>query len=324
LAERPAVLVLGAAGFFGLAIVRALTAHGVRVIASDRVDPDEFVVRPGTQTELVHYERRDVTVDSLDDLAAAAGGAVHAAALTPQDEAAGDTADRLLRVNLESLLSLLRAANASGSCRRVLFVSSAGVYDQRREESLTEADADGGTSLYGAAKLAGEIIGRRYASVVGLDFGAVRPTSLYGAGEIIRASRPRVTAFAQLIDAARRGEPVRLLHPDARTDWLCVDDAADAIALLWEHERFDGTIFNLSSAHPRRFADVAEEVAAATDLQLTETATRGVDGGGDRPALIDNRLIRETLDWRPRRTLRDEARALAQQQDSVSASGGVR
>src|SRR5581483_9255333 len=201
LAERQAVLVLRAAGFFGLAIVRALTAHGLHVIASDRVDPDQFIVRPGTRTELVRYERRDVTSEPLDDLASAVGGAVHAAALTPQDEAAGDTADRLVRVNLESLLALLRAANASSSCRRVLFVSSAGVYDQRRAGSLTEADADGGTSLYGAAKLAGEIIGRRYASVVGLDFAAVRPTSLYGAGELVRESRPRVTAFAQLVDA---------------------------------------------------------------------------------------------------------------------------
>lgn len=321
MAERQAVLVLGAAGFFGLAIVRALTAHGLHVIASDRVDPDQFIVRPGTRTELVRYERRDVTSEPLDDLASAVGGAVHAAALTPQDEAAGDTADRLVRVNLESLLALLRAANASSSCRRVLFVSSAGVYDQRRAGSLTEADADGGTSLYGAAKLAGEIIGRRYASVVGLDFAAVRPTSLYGAGELVRESRPRVTAFAQLVDAARRGEPVRLLHPDARTDWLCVDDAADAIWLLWGHERFGGTIFNLSSAHPRRFADVAQEVAAATGLQLTETATVAVDGGGDRPAVIDNGLIRDTLGWRPRRTLGEEARVLAQERNSVAASG---
>jgi len=314
--------VLGAAGFFGLAIVRALTAAGVPVVATDRVDASEFVPRRGTDGRRLRYVHLDLARDRVDDLLAGAQGVVHAAALTPADEAAGDTADHLLRVNLESLLAVLPAARHAG-CERVLFVSSAGVYDQQVERTLTEDDADGGTSLYGAAKLAGELVARRYAQVVGLDFAAVRPTSLFGAAETARPSRPRVTAFAQLVSAARRDEAVRIEHGEARADWLCVDDAADAVVALWSSERLGGRVFNLSSGTPRRFRDVAHEVAEATGLRLDPAGTV-VDGGADRAASIDNGRICSAVGWRPRRTIGEEARALLHEGEPATATGGVR
>jgi len=299
--------VTGAAGFFGLAIVRALTTAGVPVVATDRVKSDEFVVRPGTDASLVRYIRRDVATEPLDELVGEVAGVVHAAALTPEDERDGDTAERLLAVNLGALFPLLAAIRASGSCSRLLYVSSAGVYDQAQARRLPEAEATGGASLYGAAKLAAELVAARYSALFGLEHCVVRPTSLFGGGELVRPSRPRVTGFARLVAAAVRGEPVRINRPDSRADWLCVDDAADAIALLWGAERLDGSSFNLSSAQPRAFSEVANAVAEATGLRLDDAAAAVVDGGGDRPAVIPNERLRAAVGWEPRRTFADAA-----------------
>jgi UDP-glucose 4-epimerase len=302
---RPA-LVTGAAGFFGLAIVKALTAAGVPVVATDRVEQDEFVPRPGTHMSLVRYVRRDVSTEQLDDLVGQVNGVVHAAALTPEHEDAGDTADRLLAVNLGALLPVLAMIRASASCSRLLYISSSGVYDQADARTFDEGEATGGTSLYGAAKLAAEIIAFRYASLFELELCAVRPTSLFGGGELVRPSRPRVTSFARLVAAAVRAEPVRIERPDSRADWLCVDDAADAIALLWLSDRLTGT-FNLSSGRPRAFNEVADAVAEATGLHLDDGATAIVDGGIDRPAVIPNDRLRASVGWEPRRTFADAA-----------------
>jgi len=321
LRERGHALVLGAAGFFGLALVRSLSASGVRVVASDRVPVAEFAPRAGTDDERVVYVARDLAREPVDDLIAGARGVVHAAALTLADEAAGDTAEQLLRVNLESLLHVVPAARAGG-CERIVFISSAGVYDQGVEGTLTEEDADGGTSLYGATKLAGELVAGRYCAIAGLDFAALRPTSLFGAGETARPSRPRVTAFAQLVAAAERDDAVRLERGDARVDWLCVDDAADAVATLWAQDRLDGRVYNLSSGAPRRLRDVAAEVSAATGLRLDDRADTVVDGGADRPAVIDNGRIRAALGWQPLRTIADEAAALLRER--APAPGGRR
>lgn len=315
------MLILGAAGFFGLALVRSLSASGVRVVASDRVPAAEFAPRDGTDDGKVVYVPRDLSSEPVDDLLARVRGVIHAAALTPPDEAEGDTAEKLLRVNLESLLRVLPAARAGG-CDRIVFISSAGVYDQRVERTLTEDDADGGTSLYGAAKLAGELVARRYAAVAGLDFAALRPTSLFGAGETSRPSRPRVTAFAQLVAAAERDEAVRLEHDDARADWLCVDDAADAVATLWAQDRLGGRVFNLSSGAPRRLRDIADEISGATGLRLDDRAESVVDGGADRPAVIDNHRLCNALAWQPTRTIAGEASTLLRER--APAPGGPR
>lgn len=301
------VLVTGAAGFFGLAIVKALSAAGVAVVATDRVEPSEFVVRPGTDVAVVRYVRRDVSAEPLDELVAEVTGVVHAAALTPEDERTEDTAERLMAVNVGALFSLLAAMRTSGSCSRLLFISSTGVYDQADARTLAESDASGGTTLYGAAKLAAELIARRYALLFELEFSAVRPTSLFGGGELVRPSRPRVTSFARLVAAAVRGEPVRIDRPDSRADWLCVDDAADAVALLWRSDRLDGSSFNLSSGRPCAFRDVAASVVEVAGLRLDGTATALVDGGPDRPAVIPNERLRAAIGWEPRRTFADGA-----------------
>jgi nucleoside-diphosphate-sugar epimerase len=260
--------------------------------------------------EAVRYVRRDLASEPLDDLVAEAAGIVHAAALTPADERAGPTGDALLAVNLSPLPGLLRAAREHPRCDRVVLISSAGVYDQAAPGTLTEADADGGSGLYGAAKLAAELVAARYAALYGLQYAAVRPTSLFGAGEVVRPSRTRVTGLAALVGHALRGDPVRLERADARADWLCVDDAAAAVVALWRAAALDGRPYNLSSGRLRPFGDVAAAVSAACGLVVDEQAEQGVDGGADRAAVIANARLRDTFGWAPERSLEDGARDL--------------
>ena len=318
MAERR-MLVTGAAGFFGSAIVRSLTLDGISVIATDQIKPVDYVPREDVPMELVEYVQRDVAHESLADLVANAAAVVHAAALTPPGETDGETGDTLLEVNLAPLAPLLRAIRTSAACRRLVFVSSAGVFDQSRAQVLAEDDADGGTSLYGAAKLAAEIVVRRYGSLYGIETTSVRPTSLFGAGELPRPSRPRTTGLARLVEHARHGEAVAVHNDGARADWLSVDDAADAVLLLCVAPSLDGRSYNLSSGVTRPFADVVSAVIAAGGLELDAGSPNVLDAGLDRPAEIANDRIREALEWRPRRTLEDGVRDLLAYLDRTPA-----
>ena len=141
--------------------MRAFTAAGVEVLATDAVDMGNFEVRPATRVELVSYVQRDLEHEPLDDLVAQVDGVVYAAALTPRDETAADVADRLLTVNLKAFLDVLVAVRGADACRRVLFVSSTSVYDQTRAGTITEDDVTPDSGVYGAAKLAAEYVGRR-------------------------------------------------------------------------------------------------------------------------------------------------------------------
>jgi nucleoside-diphosphate-sugar epimerase len=303
-AGTPAVLVTGAAGFFGLAIVRTLAHAGFPVLATDRVET--FLPRPGTPAELVRYVKRDLEYERLDDLVAAVHSVVYAAALTPPDEGASNTADRLLHVNLEAFVDVLAAVRRTPACRRVALVSSASVYDQSRAGTMIrESDAGAGSSLYSAAKLAAELVGARHAALFGRDFCAVRPTSLIGPGEIERPSRPNLTAFAQLVRAASAGVAVRLDRAEAREDLIAVDDAAEAVAALWTTSRWNGESFNLSAGITRSLTDVAAAVSAVAGLRLDPDSEVVVDGRQDLPAIVSNERITAVSGWRPRRSLQD-------------------
>jgi nucleoside-diphosphate-sugar epimerase len=297
------VLVTGAAGFLGRAIVRAFTRGGIDVLATDEGDAGAFPQRPGTDAGRVTYVRRDLEHESLADLVARSTGVVYAAALTPADETEGDVAERLLAVNLSGFLDVLGAMRTAHECRRVLFVSSTSVYDQTAAVTLDEEDVSPTGGLYGAAKLAAEGVGRQYAEIIGREFCAVRPTTLIGPGERWRPSRPRLSTLAQLIDASRAGRPVRLANGSAAEDVLSVDDAADAVTALWRCPLpWNGCSFSVSAGTLHSVADIAEAVRAVAGLEFDDAGVL-IEGGYDLPAIVSHDRLTNATGWTPRRPL---------------------
>ena len=296
------VLVTGSAGFLGRAVVRAFTRDGIDVLATDSGAAADVDFRPGTEPARVSYVQRDLEHEPLNDLVEQVDGVVYAAALTPRDETAGDVADRLLTVNLNAFLDTLVAIRQTDACRRVLFVSSSSVYDQSRAGTLREDNVSLGYGVYGAAKLAAEYVGRQYARVIDREFCAVRPTTLIGPGERLRASRPHISRFAQLIWAARGDRPVHLENADAGDDVLAVDDAADAIVALWRQPDWKGQSFSVSSGVIHSLADMAAAVSREAGLRLASSGTI-VDGGTDLPAVVSHDRLAAATGWHPKRTL---------------------
>lgn len=293
------VLITGAGGFFGKALVRAFGRGGYEVVASDIGPNSTFQPRCGSGDN-VTYRVLDVTDPAafsprrLGEL----DGIVNAAALTPSAEQMAAQPDRLISVNLIGLLNALEAARLQ-RCAKFLFISSAGVYDQFTATTLQERDADGGVSLYGSAKLAAEIMLWRYGKMYPIDVGAIRPTSMYGPAEELRSTRPFVTAVKQLVDAAQANVPVRVLNYSDRCDWVYVDDVAQSACTFFSGV-MNGRVFNFSSGTPTAFADVVAAAQKVAGLRVDDAAERTVDGGPDRPTVISNERARAELGYSPR------------------------
>lgn len=295
------ILITGAGGFFGKALTRAFTAAGHQVLAADLYTAASFTPRPGSgEVRYVQLNVADPTSwedSNLRDV----WGVVHAAALTPSAEEVLASPRSLLTVNLGGALNALEFARST-ECSKFLFISSAGVYDQTLNRELAESDADGGSSLYGSAKLAAELVVRRYGRMYDLDVGAVRPTSLYGPAELMTSARPFVTQVKMLVDAAAQRRSVRLQGLDARCDWVYVDDAADAAVALFA-VNMRGRVFNVSAGQPVAFRDVVTTIQSRLAIEINDDSDYVVDGGPDRPAVIANESARVALGWAPQHDL---------------------
>lgn len=251
------VLVTGGGGFVGSHLAEGLAELGWAVTALDREFDDCARTR---------LHRVDLVVADLGDPAVTLPHAqviVHAAAMTTDARElgwsrAGHVAANLLP--LETVLAHARRLRPDA----VVFLSSSGVFSHEDGlECLADADLPTARTPYAVAKQLGEAMvaatldGWCAAHVVRLGY-------VYGPHETVRPSRTRVSAVAEWLTAARRGQPLEIRADDPRRDWTFAPDLAPALARLLDVPARSRPI-HLASPHVLSDSAMARVVAAAFD-----------------------------------------------------------
>lgn len=207
----------GSSGFIGRHLVAALAARGESVVAIDR--------RPGAHDGPVIEITADLLDrdDSVDTALREAGAVFHLAGCPGVRDHAPDVAHRRWRDNV---LATERVVAAVPHRTALVVTSSSSVYGGTAGRGCRESDELKPVGGYAASKVQVELrcAARQEAG------GAVvvaRPFTVAGEHQ-----RPDM-AFAQWLDAARRGRPLRLLGSAARTrDVTDVLDVVHALMLL--------------------------------------------------------------------------------------------
>ena len=178
------VLVTGASGFIGRALVANLSAAGHPVRAAMRHPADIFprdveVVAVSDLTRSVEWRALLKGIETVVHLA----GIAHAG-----PEIAEQTYDRVNRV---ATAELSIAAQRAG-IRRLVFISSISAQTgPAADRVLSEADAPHPTSAYGRSKLAAEQAVR----AANVAFTILRPAIIYGPG--VKGNMARLVRLAQ-------------------------------------------------------------------------------------------------------------------------------
>jgi UDP-glucose 4-epimerase len=178
------ILVTGASGFIGRALVDELSRFGHRVRAAMRQPADVFrreveVVAVADLTRPVEWRFLLKDIDTVVHLA----GIAHAG-----EGIAEDAYDRVNRLATAELAAAARTANI----RRLVFISSIRAQSgPTSDHPLTEADPPHPTDAYGRSKLAAEQAVR--ASIV--PFTILRPVLVYGPD--VKGNLARLLQLAQ-------------------------------------------------------------------------------------------------------------------------------
>ena len=213
------VLVTGANGFVGRALVRRLTGAGHLVTQVPRSTGQ--AAPPGLYS-----------AGNYDDMAPLMSGhasLVHLAArVHVMNDAAHDPLAAFRAANVILAENLARQAAASG-VKRFVFISSIKVNGEATlpGRPFTEQDAAAPQDAYSISKMEAEQGLRQIAAQTGMELVIVRPPLVYGPG--VRAN------FAALMRAVERGVPLPLGSIDNRRSLVALDNLIDFIVTCIHH-----------------------------------------------------------------------------------------
>jgi UDP-glucuronate 4-epimerase len=229
------VLVTGAAGFIGAAVVRRLLERGERVVGLDNLnayyDPAlkrarlgqlEAVAQPG-QFRLAELDVADGPALAALVAAEAPDRMIHLAAQAGVRYSIDNPAV-YIQSNLVGFGSVLEACRHQGVAHLV-YASSSSVYGGNRQMPFSEQHpVNHPVSLYAATKKANELMAHTYSHLYGLPATGLRFFTVYGPW-----GRPDMAPmlFARAILA---GEPIKVFNQgQMQRDFTYIDDIAEGV-----------------------------------------------------------------------------------------------
>ena len=246
------IVVTGAGGFVGAAVVRAALAAGHDVIALVRNDRSRLAA-VASRVSLHHV-----------DLAAGPAVAALLGSVKPDIviHSAWEGVGGALRggdiqlENIRTTIALADAAIAAGA-RKFVGIGSQAEYG-RYDRKIVESDLPRPTMLYGAAKLAANHLAAQRCREAGVEFAWLRLFSVYGPGDNANWLIP--STAASLV----KGKAPKCTAGTQKWDYLHIDDVAEGVLAAATTEGATG-VFNLSSGNPvavRRIVEMLRDLAA--------------------------------------------------------------
>lgn len=273
--ERKNILVTGATGLIGSALVDLLMAEGLHdVYAAGRNEEragKRFAKYAGNGR--FHFVRHDVCRPLEGDTRYHL--IVHAASGADPRSFSTDPVG-VMAANIDGVRHLLEYGRSHGM-ERLLYVSSGEVYGSDNGEKLWREEDSGYVdtmtprACYPSSKRAAETLCVAYAAQYGMDVVVVRPCHTYGANFTESDNR----AYAQFLRNVARGEDI-VLNSDGSQyrSWIYVKDCAEALRTIL-YKGVSGTAYN-----------VADEQSCVTIRELAELIAKA----GGRKVIIQKTM----------------------------------
>ncbi|MBX9592827.1 MAG: GDP-mannose 4,6-dehydratase [Roseomonas sp.] len=311
------VLVTGAGGFLGSAVVEALAAQGAAVtcLLRDRAAPGALVHLPPRLRDGLAFAEADITrPEGLAALVEGHEAVLHLAALVGVPYSFLRPVE-VARTTALGTVAVLEACRRAGVAR-VVCLSTAEVYGRPQASPINETHPLGSTSPYGASKIAADQFAAAWHRGFGLPVAVLRAFNTFGPRQSARAVVPTI------ITQALKGGAVRLGAVSPTRDMCFVADTAAAILLAAAVPEAAGRVFNIGTGRSVSIGGIAERIFAllgrAPEIVTEEKRLRGEPEGGP-PVVADASLARRVLGWEPRLSL-DEG--LARTIDWIRAHPG--
>ena len=287
--NNPFVIVLGAAGFVGRHVCKALSVQGVQVIG---LGHGHFSLKEAHFWGIKRWIEDDISLDALNrhlpDVQPAAiincggSGAVSYSYTHPYKD---------FQRAVDSTAAMLEWARLRSTSCRVVLVSSAAVYGDRGDTDATESTVRAPISPYGYHKVYAESLCVSFSHFFNVPVSIVRLFSVYGEGLRKQLLWDAMTKFAQgKYQFFGTGHELR--------DWIHVEDAARLVSLAATSSRAPYEIYNGAHTHATT-RDVLTKLAHAAGVLAEPLFNNETHVGNPRRLTANCGHAQRQLAWTP-------------------------
>lgn len=297
-----ALLVTGASGHVGGAVVAHALAQGQSVVAVHRAStrPDS-----GAGATWVQCNLDDASAVQALIAAYPIDACIHAAAVS-NEAYARPAPHAAIATNIGATANLLEAARVR-RWRRFVFVSTGSVF-QRRSDLVTpirEHEDVAPGNVYSTTKAAAEQLTRMYRTEFGLAAATVRISWVFGPP--VASESPARGPIPSFLARCLRGEAIRESGADFAASFTFIEDVAAGLLAMLSAPVLRHAYYHLGAGRNFSTRDVARAVTLAVPGAVIEL------GGGTEPwttytamrAPLAGSLLFEDSGFTPRHSLED-------------------
>ncbi|MCF6207916.1 MAG: SDR family oxidoreductase [Ghiorsea sp.] len=309
------ILITGATGFVGGAIICELLKFDMPIIASVR-----------NNSGLVPNEVNQIKISDISsstNWVPALGGVdvvIHTAArVHVMDDSSADPLTEFRKVNVAGTLNLARQATESG-VRRFVFISSIKVNGEATQPSKPFTPEDNITTQdpYGLSKWEAEQGLFEIAEQTGMQVVVIRPPLIYGEG--VKAN------FAKMMQGVAKGLPLPLGAVHNKRSLVALENLVDFIIFCTQHPKAANEVFLISGGEDVSTTELLQKVAKAMGkpsrlmpvpvaLMTFVAKLVGKEDVANRlfgSLQVDSSKARELLGWKPVVTMDEQLKKIVE------------
>jgi UDP-glucose 4-epimerase len=269
------VLVTGAAGYIGSALVKELMGDGHRIASLDNLSRGsyEYLLEHLTEDSSLKLHVGDVRdQERLEEVVRNSGveAIVHLAAIPGLERCRRDP-NGAITTNVHGTYNVLESAREC-DVSRVVFTSSAAVYGNPVETPIKEGHQLRPTNLYGVTKLAAEKLLDAYHQSYGLDTVILRFGNVYGVGLYTHWE----TVIPKFVKQALNGRSLTIYGDGWQArDFIHIWDIVQAIKLVLKTGKgIAGEAFNVGTGKPTPVNAIADAVSKIVEKRFGTTVRK--------------------------------------------------